>query len=90
MRPVPLETDAPVEPDHEAKLRVPHRVPHRGRLRHATVYVLILAALSAPGVIPFDRIHPTILGVPFAIAWVFGCTALGGLLLWVLELREPE
>jgi hypothetical protein len=47
-----------------------------------TVYTI---ALSWPGVLPFNRARPFILGMPFSMAWVTLWVVLGGLVLWAVD-----
>jgi hypothetical protein len=35
-----------------------------------------------PGALPFNRIRPMILGLPFPIAWISGWVAASGIALW--------
>jgi len=53
-------------------------------------FVLYLVAISWPGIQPFNRIRPFVLGLPFSMAWVTGWVIAGGLVLWWLERREDR
>lgn len=33
-------------------------------------FLLFTAAVTWPGMIPFNRIEPTVLGLPFSMAWI--------------------
>ena len=53
-------------------------------------YVAMLIVLTYPGYVPFSRIRPFVLGMPFAlfwqVLWVSGAVVvLGGLFLWESE-----
>lgn len=60
----------------------PARVTLRRR-RNATVvfFLLYAVAVTWPGAVPFNRIRPLVLGLPFSLAWpafwiVAGCAVL--------------
>jgi hypothetical protein len=36
----------------------------------AGFFLLFTAAVTWPGLIPFNRVQPTILGLPFTMAWI--------------------
>jgi hypothetical protein len=58
----------------------------RGARRLVVVtFVLYTLALTWPGVLPFNRIRPFILGLPFSFFWVILWVVLGGLSLWVAD-----
>ncbi len=53
---------------------------------------LVFAYLAAytiflvyPGILPFNRSHPLVLGMPFVMVWVSSWVLLGVLVSWVLE-----
>ena len=59
-------------------------------VRAATVAFLLLDGLLAmwPGLLPFNRVHPLVLGLPFVMAWLTLLLLLVGVALWVLEVAE--
>ena len=36
----------------------------------ALFFVLFVLAVTWPGMIPFNRIHPMVLGLPFSMFWI--------------------
>jgi len=46
------------------------------------VYSLVLLW---PGVLPFNRIRPFVLGLPFSFFWVILWVVLGGVSLWLAD-----
>jgi hypothetical protein len=48
-------------------------------------FVVYAVALTWPGVLPFNRIRPFILGLPFSFFWVVLWVILGGAALWIAE-----
>jgi hypothetical protein len=36
----------------------------------AVFFVLFVLAVTWPGMIPFNRIHPLVLGLPFSMFWI--------------------
>ena len=59
-------------------------------VRIAVASFLVLDGIVAmwPGLIPFNRISPLVLGLPFVMAWLTLLLLLVGAALWVLELAE--
>ena len=59
-------------------------------VRTATVAFLLLDGFLAmwPGLVPFNRVHPLVLGLPFVMAWLTLLLLLVGVALWVLEVAE--
>lgn len=62
-------------------------------LRYArTLAFVFLAAYAVavtwPGMVPFNRIHPLILGLPFAMVWIAIWIVAGCLVLWTLHRVE--
>lgn len=47
-------------------------------------------ALTFPGMIPFNRVHPFVFGLPFSIFWVTLWVALSGLALALAWRAEPS
>lgn len=63
------------------------------RILAGVFLALFLLAVTWPGMIPFNRIHPLVLGLPFSMAWVAGWVAAGCGVLWMVhrvEARERE
>lgn len=50
--------------------------------------VLMLVAITWPGVIPFNRVEPTVLGLPFVMAWIGAWVAGTVPVLWLLDRAE--
>jgi hypothetical protein len=51
-------------------------------IAYITAYAIVLIY---PGILPFNRIRPFILGMPFVLVWVAGWVGLGVIVLHVLE-----
>ena len=70
----------------------PDRPPgSAARLRRTLVIAFFLAyavAVTFPGVVPFNRIFPLVLGLPFVLAWYAGWVVLGGVVLVVYHAAE--
>ena len=57
----------------------------------ATAYFVAYAvAVTWPGMLPFNRVRPTVLGLPFAMVWVALWIAGSGLVLWALDRSEER
>jgi hypothetical protein len=57
--------------------------------RAAALFFLLFAlAVTWPGMIPFNRIRPTILGLPFSMAWIALWVVLSFLLLLLVDWVE--
>ncbi|MCI0432590.1 MAG: DUF3311 domain-containing protein [Gemmatimonadetes bacterium] len=55
------------------------------------LYLVALAvALTFPAVVPFNRVRPHILGMPFVMFWSAAWVALGAIVLFVLERAESR
>lgn len=50
--------------------------------------VLALIFVTWPGLVPFARIRPFVLGMPFAMAWIAGWVAGCAVVLWLLDRIE--
>ena len=58
----------------------------RGAQRLFVIYLLAMAVfLTYPGIAPFNRVRPFILGLPFNIVWVAAWVALGLVVLLVVD-----
>lgn len=51
-------------------------------------FLAMLAAVTWPGALPFARVRPLVLGLPFGFAWIAGWTAGAVLVLWGLDRVE--
>lgn len=60
----------------------------RGRVLLALFFALYLLALGWPGVLPFNRVEPFVLGLPFVFFWVTLWVVMGGVALWLLYRHE--
>lgn len=61
------------------------------RLRRTLVIAFFLVyavAVTFPGVVPFNRIFPLVLGLPFVLAWYAGWVVLGGVVLVLYHAAE--
>ena len=47
-------------------------------------------AVTWPGMVPFNRVFPLILGLPFNLAWIAVWIVAGCLVLWMLDRVESE
>ncbi len=61
-----------------------------GKLIFWTYLVLSAIAITWPGMLPFDRIRPLVLGLPFSLFWVAVWVALGGVALWAVDRLEAR
>jgi hypothetical protein len=48
-------------------------------------FILYSLVLTWPGVLPFNRIRPFVLGLPFNFFWVVLWVVIGGLALWAAD-----
>jgi hypothetical protein len=53
-------------------------------------FLFYLLALTAPGYMPFNRIRPFVLGIPFSFAWVILWVILGWIVLIRLYLGQQQ
>ncbi|MDX1494089.1 MAG: DUF3311 domain-containing protein [Longimicrobiales bacterium] len=51
-------------------------------------FVLMLVFVTWPGLVPFSRVEPLILGLPFSMAWIAAWIAGSVLVLWGLDRVE--
>jgi TRAP-type C4-dicarboxylate transport system permease small subunit len=54
----------------------------------ALYFILSLLSTTWPGMLPFARVEPMILGLPFSMAWVALWLAGSLVVLWLLDLVE--
>ncbi len=50
--------------------------------------VLFAVAVTWPGMVPFNRIHPLIWGLPFSMAWIALWVILSFLVLLIVDRAE--
>jgi len=53
-------------------------------------FVLMLVLLTWPGMLPFARIRPFVLGLPFSFAWVAAWILGSVFVLWALDRVEKR
>lgn len=58
------------------------------RVLFGAFMVVNLLVVTYPIVLPFNRVEPLVLGLPFNLFWVALWVALGGLALLLLHLSE--
>lgn len=58
------------------------------RIFAAAFLALFLVAVTWPGMVPFNRVRPLVLGLPFSKAWVALWLVLGILVLWLVDVVE--
>jgi uncharacterized protein DUF3311 len=51
-------------------------------------FVSALIAVTWPGLVPFSRIEPLVLGLPFSMAWIAAWVACSVLVLFMLDRVE--
>lgn len=56
----------------------------------ALFFVAYTLALTWPGMLPFNRIRPLILGLPAVLFWVAAWVAAAILVLWLLDRAETS
>jgi hypothetical protein len=54
----------------------------------ATYLVLMAIAVTWPGMVPFARIRPMVLGLPFGLFWVAAWIGMAVVVLYLLDLVE--
>jgi hypothetical protein len=58
------------------------------RLGAGLFLILFAIAVTWPGMVPFNRIHPLILGLPFSMAWIALWVVLSFLVLLLVDRLE--
>jgi len=58
------------------------------RILTGTYFTLFLLAVTWPGLLPFARIRPFVLGLPFSLAWIAAWIAGSVVVLYLLDLVE--
>jgi hypothetical protein len=57
----------------------------------AVAYFLAYAVVVTwPGALPFNRVRPLVLGLPFSMAWIAFWIVGAGLVLWALDRTEAR
>ena len=56
----------------------------------AAFFVLYVLAVIWPGILPFNRVEPRILGMPFIMAWHAGLLALTVVVLYLADRVESR
>lgn len=56
----------------------------------AVFFTAFALVVTWPGMLPFNRVEPLVLGLPFSMAWVSGWVLAGGIVLWVLDAAERK
>lgn len=65
------------------------------RVLTGVYFLFMIVVVTWPGALPFARIRPLVLGLPFSFAWIALWIAVSVLVLWGLDRveerhREPE
>ena len=60
------------------------------RLLAGVFFFAFLAAVTWPGFLPFNRVRPFVLGLPFSLFWVAAWVAAGCVVLWILDAAERK
>ena len=55
-----------------------------------TYFVLMAIFVTWPGLTPFARIEPLVLGLPFGMAWIAGWVAASAVVLTLLDRVEKR
>ena len=58
------------------------------RLLAGLYFLAMLAAVTWPGALPFIRVRPLVLGLPFSFAWIAGWILGAVFVLWGLDRVE--
>jgi len=58
------------------------------RILAGTYFTLFSLAVTWPGLVPFARIRPFVLGLPFSLAWIAAWIAGSVVVLYLLDLVE--
>lgn len=53
-------------------------------------FILFTVAVTWPGMVPFNRIQPWILGLPFSMAWIALWVVLSFLVLFAVDRVEEK
>lgn len=61
-----------------------------GKLIFWSYLLLYTVALTWPGMLPFNRVRPFVLGLPFSLFWVALWVGGGVLVLWAVDRIEAR
>ena len=64
--------------------------PRLARTVAVVYFVLFAVAVTWPGMIPFNRIYPLVLGLPFSMFWVTLWVVGGIFVFWFVEVIEAR
>lgn len=53
-------------------------------------FIVFVIAVTWPGMLPFNRIEPLVLGLPFSMVWIALWVVLSFFALLILDLAEGE
>ena len=53
-------------------------------------FLLFALAVTWPGMVPFNRIHPLVLGLPFSMVWIAFWVVLSFLVLLLVDRSEES
>ena len=60
------------------------------RLLALAFFLLFAFAVTWPGYLPFNRIHPLVLGLPFSLVWVAAWVLASMGVLWLVDRVETR
>ncbi|MBI4540049.1 MAG: DUF3311 domain-containing protein [Gemmatimonadetes bacterium] len=60
------------------------------RIAALLAFALYGLAVTWPAYLPFNRVRPLILGLPFSMAWICFWIVMGGVVLFVLDRGESR
>ncbi len=60
------------------------------RLAVTAFLLFFVFAVTWPGILPFNRLEPRILGMPFVMAWHAGLLVLTGVVLYLADRVESR
>ncbi|MFV2007166.1 MAG: DUF3311 domain-containing protein [Longimicrobiales bacterium] len=56
----------------------------------AAFLLFFVFVVTWPGILPFNRVEPRVLGMPFVMAWQAGLLVLTGIVLYLLDRVESR
>lgn len=59
--------------------------PRAVQIAAALYFLFFLAAVTWPGLVPFNRVHPLVLGLPFNMFWILLWVVGGALILFLAD-----
>lgn len=60
------------------------------RVLAVAYFVAYAVVVTWPGALPFNRVRPLVLGLPFSMAWIALWIVGAGLVLWALDRTEAR